>query len=148
MKAKTKYAYRLETRRVREDDFKYNTGQFSSPEKVREFLQVLDDFDSEQFVVLLLDNKNKLTGMYRQPGTINQANPFPREIAKHALLSGASGVILAHNHPSGDPTPSGADRELTIAIKAALELLQIRVHDHFIVGTDGEMFSFAEAGEL
>jgi DNA repair protein RadC len=144
----TRYAYRLETRRVKEDDFKYKTGQFTSPEKVKEFLQVLDNFDNEQFVALLLDNKNKLTGIYRQSGTIDQTAVYVREVAKHALLSGAASVILAHNHPSGSVTPSNADREITKALKDGLELLQIKVHDHFIIGSDDKTFSFAEEGLL
>ena len=143
------YAYRLETRRIKEEDFKYHTaGAFSSPDKVREFLRVLDDFDNEQFVCMLLDAKNKLVGMYRQSGTIDQTAVYPREVAKHVLLSGACSVVLAHNHPSGVPTPSSADRQLTRLIKDALELLQVKIHDHLIVGANGDVYSFAEAGEL
>lgn len=141
-----RYAYRLETRRVKEEDFPYKTGQFTSPEKVKEFLAILDTFDNEQMIVLLLDTKNKLVGMCRQSGTIDQTSVYPREIAKHALLSGATAIILAHNHPSGDLTPSGADRDITRRVKDAMELLQIRLHDHFIVGDDGEIYSFAENG--
>ena len=144
----TKYAYRLETRRVKESDFKYEVGAFSSPDKVREFLQVLDDFDNEQFLVLFLDSKNKLIGMTRQSGTVDQTACYPRETAKHALLSGATSVILAHNHPSGNPEPSSADRQLTRTIKDALNLLQIKVHDHFIIGSGSQYYSFAEKGDL
>jgi DNA repair protein RadC len=141
-----RYAYRLETRRVKEDDFPYKTDQFTSPEKVKEFLSVLDTFDNEQMVVLLLDTKNKLCGMCRMSGTVDQTPVYPREIAKHALLSGATAIILAHNHPSGSLTPSGADRDITKRVKAAMELLQIRLHDHFIIGDGGEVYSFAENG--
>ena len=140
------YAYRLETMRIKEDDFKYKAGQFTSPEKVKEFLAVLDDFDNEQMIVLLLDTKNKLIGMTRHMGTVDQTAVYPREVAKHVLLSGASSVILAHNHPSGSLTPSGADRDITQRIKAALELLQVKLHDHFIVGVNGETYSFADNG--
>lgn len=145
---KKQYAYRLETRRIREDDFQYKTGQFTSPEKVKDFLKVLDDFDNEQFIVLFLSAKNCLIGMTRQPGTIDQAACYPREIAKHALLSSACSVILAHNHPSGLATPSQSDKDLTRTIKAALETLQIKIHDHLIIGSDGDVFSFANAGIL
>lgn len=143
------YAYRLETRRIKEEDFKYHAaGSFSSPDKVKEFLQVLDDFDSEQFVVMFLDAKNKLVGMHRQSGTIDQTSIYPREVAKHVLLSGACSVVLAHNHPSGNPTPSRADRQITRMIKEALTLLQVTVHDHLIIGAEGKIYSFAEEGEL
>ncbi|MCK5601335.1 DNA repair protein RadC [Candidatus Pacearchaeota archaeon] len=145
----TKYAYRLETRRIKENDFPYDNKEgFSSPDKVKDFLKVLDDFDNEQFVTLLLNSKNQLVGMLRQPGTVNQTAAYPREIAKHALLSGATSVILAHNHPSGNVTPSRQDRELTRLIKNGLELLQINVLDHMIIGSDEKVYSFANEGEL
>ena len=145
---KTKYAYRLETRRIKEDDFKYNTAAFTTPETVKQFLTALEVFDNEQFIVMLLDAKNKLTGIFRQSGTVDQTAVYPREVAKHAILSGATSVILAHNHPSGNPTPSSADRQITRLVKEGLGFLQITVHDHFIIGTEGEYYSFAENGEL
>jgi DNA repair protein RadC len=78
-------------------------------------------------------------------GTIDGASVYPREVVKRALAWNAAAVIFAHNHPSGIAEPSDADRHLTIRLKQALALLEIRVLDHFIVG-DGPAFSFAEHG--
>lgn len=90
---------------------------------------------SEQARVLFLDRKNKLIAdevMGR--GTVDHAPIYPREIARRALELSASSVILVHNHPSGDPTPSRADVDLTREIEKALAPLDIRVHDHLVVG--------------
>lgn len=89
----------------------------------------------EQFRVLYLDRRNRLIGdEVQQQGTIDHTPVYPREVARRALEMGAAAVILAHNHPSGDPTPSGADIEMTGQIKAALSTLNITLHDHVIVG--------------
>lgn len=89
----------------------------------------------EQFRVLFLDNKNQLMAdEVQHTGTVNHTAAYPREVVKRALDLGASAVILVHNHPSGDPTPSGADIKLTKDIVAAAQPLGIRVHDHLIIG--------------
>ena len=89
----------------------------------------------EQFRVLYLDKKNRLIGdEVLQQGTIDHTPVYPREVARRAIEVGASAVILAHNHPSGDPTPSGADIEMTGQIKAALSTLNIALHDHVVIG--------------
>jgi DNA repair protein RadC len=88
----------------------------------------------EQFRLLYLDNKNKLMKdevLHR--GTVNHTPAYPREIIKRALDLGASAVILVHNHPSGDPTPSQADIKLTKDIVRAAEPLGIKIHDHLII---------------
>lgn len=90
---------------------------------------------AEQFRVLYLDRKNRLIAdevMGR--GTVDQAPVYPREVAKRALALSASAVILVHNHPSGDPTPSRADIEMTREVADALTSLDIRLHDHLVVG--------------
>ena len=79
-------------------------------------------------------------------GTIDGAAIYPREIVKAALHANAAAVILAHNHPSGQPEPSAADKRITERIKSALALLDIRVLDHIIVGDS--CYSFAQSGEL
>ncbi len=90
---------------------------------------------SEQARVLYLDRKNKLIADEAAGrGTVDHAPVYPREIARRALELSASAVILVHNHPSGDPTPSRADIELTRDIERALAPLEIRVHDHLVVG--------------
>ena len=143
-----KYAYSIRTKRVRETDFPYSGEPISSPEAAKEFFSTLDGFDVEHFAVAYLDTKNKVTAIQLSKGTIDQTAVYPREIVKHALLSGAASVIVAHNHPSGDNTPSGADRALTVTLKNALELIQIKLHDHFIIGTPQDIYSFAEMGQL
>ena len=92
----------------------------------------------EQFRVLFLDNKNQLSAdeMLGQ-GTVDHAPVYPREVARRALELSASSLILVHNHPSGDPTPSGADIDMTRQIVEALRPLRITVHDHLVVGRHG-----------
>ncbi len=90
---------------------------------------------SEQARVLYLDRKNKLIAdEVAVRGTVDHAPVYPREIARRALELSASAVILVHNHPSGDPTPSRADIDLTRDIEKALAPLEIRLHDHLVVG--------------
>ena len=90
---------------------------------------------SEQARVLYLDRKNKLIAdEIAGRGTVDHAPVYPREIARRALELSASAVILVHNHPSGDPTPSRADIDLTREIEKALAPLEIRLHDHLVVG--------------
>ena len=91
----------------------------------------------EVFHVLFLDKKNQLLADERMgAGTVDHAPVYPREVVRRALELGASALILAHNHPSGDPTPSGADVDMTRQIVAAAEVLRIKVHDHMIVAGD------------
>ena len=92
----------------------------------------------EQFRVLFLDRKNKLIKDERQArGTVDHAPVYPRELARRALELSASAMILVHNHPSGDPTPSSADISVTREIMDALDPLEITIHDHLIVGRQG-----------
>lgn len=89
----------------------------------------------EQFRVLFLDKKNRLVGdEVQQRGTVDHTPVYPREVARRALELGASAVILVHNHPSGDPTPSRADIDMTGQVRAALETLGVTLHDHLIIG--------------
>jgi DNA repair protein RadC len=92
----------------------------------------------EQFRVLFLDKKNQLIAdEVMGEGTVDHAPVYPREVMRRALELSASAVILAHNHPSGDPTPSAADVEMTRQVIAAGRPLRITVHDHIVVGRDG-----------
>ena len=96
--------------------------------------------DKEQFRVLFLDKKNALIAdEVQQIGTIDHTPVYPREVVKRALELSASAVILVHNHPSGDPTPSGADMRMTQEIVDIAKPLGIAVHDHVIVGRDGHV---------
>ena len=102
----------------------------------------------EQFRVLFLDNRNKLKADEAlSRGTVNHTPVYPREVVKRALDLHATALILVHNHPSGDPTPSRDDIAMTNEIKAAAEALGIVVHDHVIVG-NGRWFSFRKEGLL
>jgi DNA repair protein RadC len=92
----------------------------------------------EQFRVLFLDNKNALIAdEQQQRGTVNHTPVYPREVVKRALLLQASAIILVHNHPSGDPTPSQDDIAMTKEVAAAADKLGISVHDHIIIGRKG-----------
>jgi len=102
----------------------------------------------EEFRVLFLDRKNILIAdEVQSAGTIDHTPVYPREIVKRALELGASAMILVHNHPSGDPTPSRADIEMTREIAAAAKPLRISVHDHLVIGRSGHA-SFKSLGLL
>ena len=93
--------------------------------------------ETEQFRVLFLDKKNILIAdEEQQKGTVDHVPVYPREVAKRALELNASGLILVHNHPSGDPSPSNADIDMTARIQRALMALNIRLHDHIIIGKE------------
>jgi DNA repair protein RadC len=102
----------------------------------------------EQFRVLFLDNRNRLLAdEAQQRGTVNHTPVYPREVAKRALELHATALILVHNHPSGDPTPSRDDIAMTGQIRAAAAALSIVLHDHIIVG-NGRYLSFRSEGLL
>jgi DNA repair protein RadC len=93
---------------------------------------------TEQFRLLFLDNKNAvIADEQQQRGTVNHTPVYPREVVKRALELGASAIILVHNHPSGDPTPSADDIAMTKEVAAAAEKLGIAVHDHIVIGRKG-----------
>lgn len=104
--------------------------------------------DTEQFRVLFLDRKNTLVADEAQAkGTVDHVPVYPREVVKRALEVNASALILVHNHPSGDPTPSQADVDMTQQIVQAAEVFGITVHDHLVIGK-GREFSFRAEGYL
>lgn len=123
---------------------------FDAPETVRDWLRLrIGSLPHEVFHILLLDARNRLIDsveLFR--GTLTQTSVYPREVVKLALAHNAAAVILAHNHPSGACEPSNADELLTRSLKAALDLVDIRVLDHFIVTAHGRPTSFAERGLL
>lgn len=121
----------------------------TSQNLAREAVQLkLAEIEHEVFLCIQLDNQHRIIAfaeLFR--GTIDGASVYPREVVKAALAVNAAAVIFAHNHPSGLAQPSEADRTLTQRLKMALNLVDIRVLDHFIVGAD-EVYSFAEHGLL
>lgn len=120
---------------------------FASPSVLKEYLLILfAPMRYEAFMVLYLDACHRLiTSKLLFRGSLTQVSVYPRVVVGHALEYGASAVVLAHNHPSGDTSPSRADESLTQQLKAALALVDVRVLDHFIVG-GGAAMSFAERG--
>ena len=117
-----------------------------SPERVKQYLQMQLGHLGHEVFALLLDSQHHLL-QYRAmfQGTLTQASVYPREVVKLALDVGASGVVLAHNHPSGSVQASAADKALTQTLKSALALVDVRVLDHIIVAP-GCALSMAESG--
>ncbi len=108
----------------------------------------MSHLETEQFRVLYLDRKNVLIADEEQArGTVDHVPVYPREVVKRALELNASALILVHNHPSGDPTPSEADIAMTDRIRAAAEVLGLTLHDHLIIGKSREL-SFRSMGYL
>ncbi len=102
----------------------------------------------EQFRILFLDRKNNLIAdEVQQRGTVNHTPVYPREVMKRALILNASALIVAHNHPSGDPKPSREDIETTRELKAAANALEVELHDHVVIG-HGKHASFRSLGLL
>lgn len=102
----------------------------------------------EKFHVLYLDRRNRLiVDQTLGVGTIDHVPVYPREVCRHAILNNASAVIIAHNHPSGDPAPSPEDKIMTKKLHKALQTLDITLHDHVIIGHGGQ-YSFRAHGDL
>ncbi len=122
------------TRRALKERLQESTS-LTSPQEVKDYLTLsLGGLGHEVFVVLFLDARNRLLAaeeMFR--GTLTQTSVYPREVAKRALTYNAAAAILAHNHPSGNPEPSQADRMLTRTLKEALALVDVQVLDHIII---------------
>ena len=121
----------------------------TEPKQVFNHLQTLLQYhEHEVFALLLLDSKHRVIGfreLFR--GTLDGASVYPREVVKIALEHNAAAVIMVHNHPSGDPEPSQADRTLTTTLKNALNMVGTRILDHVVVGHEG-CVSLAERGYL
>ncbi|RUT80791.1 DNA repair protein RadC [Mesorhizobium sp. M7A.T.Ca.US.000.02.2.1] len=131
-------------------DLQYANGPtFTDPKLVRGYLSLkLRGRPNEVFMGLFLNSQNRLIEARELfQGTINAAAVYPREIARQALQLNAAGIIIAHNHPSGVPTPSHADERVTMDLKATLRLIDVVLLDHFVVGRT-ETVSFAESGLL
>jgi DNA repair protein RadC len=135
--------------RIMESRLQYRDVLLTSPQAVRDYLRLrIANREHEVFVALFLDSQNRLIvaeELFR--GTLAQTSVYPREVVKSALARNAAAVILAHNHPSGNPEPSQADCLLTKQLTSALSLVDVRVVDHFVVAGDG-ILSFAERGLL
>lgn len=127
----------------------YRNESLGSPRETESYLALqLGDREQEVFAVIFLDSQNQVL-QYKEMfyGSIASASVYPREIARLALRLNAAAVICSHNHPSGHPEPSEADRNITGRIREAMELIEVRVLDHIVVG-GGQTVSFAERGWL
>ena len=145
--AQLQAALEIAKRTLRE---KLNAGvSMSAPGAVRDYLRLmLHGRPHEVFVAVFLDAQHRVVAaeeLFR--GTLTQTSVYPREVVKRALHFNAAAIIFAHNHPSGVAEPSRADEALTVALKQALALVDVRVLDHFVVAGDGAL-SFAERGIL
>ena len=122
---------------------------FTSTQAARDWLKLkMAGLEREEFMVLYLNQQNQLiTHEILFAGSISSTEVHPREVVKRALYFNAAAVILAHNHPSGGITPSQADKTITQRLVQALQLVDIRVPDHLIVGGT-QILSFAEHGLL
>lgn len=119
----------------------------TAPSDTRMYLSSrLKNRDREAFLILYLDSQHHvIMDEILFEGTINSASVYPREVVKRALYHNSTAIIIAHNHPSGIAEPSSSDRSITNRIANALDLVDIRLLDHFIVG-DNQVMSFAERG--
>lgn len=122
----------------------------SSPDDAHGLVKLLlADADREMMVLVCLDRKGQPTHMQTVSiGTLSSSLVHPREVYKAAILSNSGSIILAHNHPSGDPTPSRQDIEVTNRMKEAGELLGIELMDHIIIGHDDRYVSLKSTGRL
>jgi len=113
-----------------------DTKFINSPDDVNKIIQsYLNGVDREHFVVILLNSKNGIIGINTvSVGNLNSSIVHPREVFKPAIVAGAASIIIAHNHPSGDPKPSSEDLIVTERIKEAGDILGIGVLDHIIIG--------------
>lgn len=139
---------------VRESNHRYNVGDkhLNSPEAAVEVINTVLDLEHEAQEVLaeiLLDNRNKITGIMEiSRGSLNSSIVHPREVFRGAILHNAAGVILVHNHPSGEVIPSREDLKVTKMIKDAGKILDIQLLDHIIIGSDGDYTSLARRGDM
>ena len=120
---------------------------FTQPKAAADFLRLkMGEYEREVFAVMLLDNQHRLLD-YQELffGTINAGSVYPREVVKAVLGKNAAAVILAHNHPSGMAEPSDADKAITARLQEVLEVVDVQVLDHFVVGQH-DAVSFAERG--
>ena len=126
-----------------------NDPVFDAPAKVKDYVALhLGQRGQEVFAVLFLDGQHRLLKLeILFHGTLTQTSVYPREVVRRALELHAGAVILAHNHPSDVAEPSRADEHLTQTLKSALQLVDVRVLDHLVVG-QGTVLSFAERGLL
>lgn len=124
-------------------------GALGNPRDTVDFLRMrIGHLPHEEFHIVYLDNRHRVLGVEKLfNGTVDGASVHPREVVRAVLRANAQAVILAHNHPSGVPEPSAADRAITKTLREALALIEVRVLDHIVIGATSSV-SFAERGLL
>lgn len=134
-------------RMVKEKSLLYSTRTIRKPEDAAElFRQFIGDCDRESFCMLTLNTKNEPTALHQVSfGTLNASLVHPRETFKLAILANSASIMVCHNHPSGEPSPSPEDIEITKRLKECGTLLGIELLDHIILG-DGQFVSLRERG--
>jgi DNA repair protein RadC len=137
----------VKDRRVAFDNAKLTNSHQSQP-LIKKLIKTQGQPDREQFCVILLNSKNEIIGLnIVSTGNLSSAPVHPREVLKPAILSNSAAMILCHNHPSGDLSPSPEDIEITTVIVQASKIMGIQVHEHLIISMhDDRYFSFADHG--
>jgi DNA repair protein RadC len=140
---------RVTIQMVKDGSVDYVAERFTAPaQTAAAYCAMVGLPDREIMAVLMLDGKNRITSIHRvSEGSLNQSIVHPREVFKAAILANSAAIILCHNHPTGDTTPSSEDISITRRLKESGEILGIKVLDHIIVNTEtGEYLSFIERG--
>lgn len=134
---------------VRESSVLYNIRRISEPRDIVDLgKKFLDELDREELIVACLNAKNEVNSVnVVSIGSLNNSIVHPREVFKTAILSNAASIVMIHNHPSGDVTPSKEDKEITLRIKESGTILGIKLLDHIIIGND-TYYSFKEHGDI
>lgn len=140
--------YELKITREKNKDYQIQT--LSNPKAVYDtFKKRAEQQDREELLVIFANSQNQLIGYHQVAvGTLTYVVTSPREIIKSALLANAHSMILVHNHPSGNPTPSQNDLELTDNIKKACEIMEVPLLDHIIIGENGKYTSLKQQGKI
>lgn len=148
-KTKTFKIPRYKIKLVKESTENYNTCVIRCPENAADILKKhYEEADREIFTILMLNIKHKVIGIHDVSiGSLTASVVHPREVFKAACLANAAALIIAHNHPSGDPQPSKEDLNITRNLIEAGKLMDIPVLDHIIIG-DGNFISFREEGHI
>ena len=121
--------------------------RYTSPAQLHDTFGFLQHETKEYFICLHLDGKNRILAVdICSVGSLNQSIVHPREVFKTALLSSAAAIILMHNHPTGDPTPSAEDFEVTRRLREAGDIIGIKILDHLVIGST--YYSFVERGVI
>lgn len=140
--------YRVHIRMIRETSAEMPAYEIRNPSQATALMDELRCMDREKFVSILLNSKNFVVGVHEiSCGTLNASLVHPREVFKAAILANAASVILCHNHPSGDPTPSQEDVRVTMQLVKAGGILDIPIADHIVIG-DPAYFSMKEQSLL